>query len=171
TSFLPTERPARDGKVTRFSIPLAEAGNGSSSGIASSRRGGRRKAQASLRVVVDLREFRSVLPNLLHQQGLALVPLVIAVDDYVLTPPTSVERKSLSDLLLSMSSGRLYVQVEAILKHYKVPVLLIKINPDKAVCLLGSGDLTSEMKLTSITSQLTLLTLHFPQLRILWSNQ
>ncbi|CAN0245441.1 unnamed protein product, partial [Ectocarpus fasciculatus] len=59
----------------------------------------------------------------------------------------------------------------AILKHYKVPVLLIEINPDKAVCLLGSEDLTSEMKLTSITLQLTLLTLHFPQLRILWSNQ
>ncbi|CAN0113995.1 unnamed protein product, partial [Ectocarpus fasciculatus] len=37
----------------------------SSSGNASSRRGGRRKAQAPLRVVVDLREFRSVLPNLL----------------------------------------------------------------------------------------------------------
>lgn len=33
----------------------------------SRRAGGRRGAEASLRVVVDLREFRSVLPNLLHQ--------------------------------------------------------------------------------------------------------
>lgn len=40
----------------------------------------------------------------------------------------------------------------------------------QAFCLLGSGELTSEIKLTSITSQLTLLTLHFPQLRILWSK-
>ncbi|CAN0472217.1 unnamed protein product, partial [Hapterophycus canaliculatus] len=54
--------------------------------------------------------------------------------------------------------------------HYKVPVLLIEFNPDKAFCLLGSGDLSSDIKLTSITSQLTLLTLHFPQLRILWSK-
>ncbi|CAN0315473.1 unnamed protein product [Ectocarpus fasciculatus] len=61
-------------------------------------------------------------------------------------------------------------QGEAMLKHYKVPVLLITFNPNKAFCLLGSGDLTSEIKLTSITSQLTLLTLHFPQLRILWSK-
>ncbi|CAN0329607.1 unnamed protein product, partial [Ectocarpus fasciculatus] len=67
TSFLPAERTARDGKVTRLSTPLAEAGKGSSSGNASSRSGGRRKAQAPLRVVVDLRELRSVLPNLLHQ--------------------------------------------------------------------------------------------------------
>lgn len=37
-------------------------------GAASSRRaGGRRVGEVSLRVVVDLREFRSVLPNLLHQ--------------------------------------------------------------------------------------------------------
>lgn len=43
-------------------------------------------------------------------------------------------------------------------------------HPVKAFCLLGSGELTSEIKLTSITSQLTLLTLHFPQLRILWSK-
>ncbi|CAN0036242.1 unnamed protein product [Ectocarpus fasciculatus] len=52
TSFLPAERTARDGNVTRLSTPLAEAGKRSSSGNASSRRGGRRKAQAPLRVVV-----------------------------------------------------------------------------------------------------------------------
>ncbi|CAN0368716.1 unnamed protein product, partial [Ectocarpus fasciculatus] len=38
TSFLPAERTARDGKVTRLSTPLAEAGKRSSSGNASSRR-------------------------------------------------------------------------------------------------------------------------------------
>ncbi|CAN0585592.1 unnamed protein product, partial [Ectocarpus sp. 12 AP-2014] len=65
------------------------------------------------------------------QQGFELVPLVIAVGDYVLTPQICVERKSLSDLFQSMSSGRLYNQVEAMLKHYKVPVLLIEFNPDK----------------------------------------
>ncbi|CAN0423688.1 unnamed protein product, partial [Ectocarpus fasciculatus] len=37
TSFLPAGRTARDGKVTRLSTPLAEAGKGSSSGNASSR--------------------------------------------------------------------------------------------------------------------------------------
>ncbi|CAM9334858.1 unnamed protein product [Choristocarpus tenellus] len=69
-----------------------------------------------------------------------------------------------------MSSGRLFNQVEAMLKHYKVPTLLIEFNPDKAFFLLQSGELSSDIKLTSITSQLTLLTMHFPQLRILWSR-
>ncbi|CAN0063582.1 unnamed protein product, partial [Ectocarpus fasciculatus] len=70
-------------------------------------------------------------PPPVFQQGFELVPLVIAVGDYVLTPQICVERKSLSDLFQSMSSGRLYNQVEAMLKHYKVPVLLIEFNPDK----------------------------------------
>lgn len=46
------------------------------------------------------------------QKGFELVPLVIAVGDYVLTPEICVERKSLSDLFQSMSSGRLYNQVD-----------------------------------------------------------
>lgn len=44
------------------------------------------------------------------QQGFALVPLVITIGDYVLTPEICVERKSLSDLFQSMPSGRLYNQ-------------------------------------------------------------
>lgn len=48
------------------------------------------------------------------QQGFALIPLVIAVGDYVLTPEICVERKSLSDLFQSMPSGRLYNQARLI---------------------------------------------------------
>lgn len=48
------------------------------------------------------------------QQGFELVPLVISVGDYVLTPQICVERKSLSDLFQSMSSGRLYNQVRCL---------------------------------------------------------
>ena len=48
------------------------------------------------------------------QEGFALVPLVIAVGDYVLTPEICVERKSLSDLFQSMPSGRLYNQARLI---------------------------------------------------------
>ncbi|CAN0470588.1 unnamed protein product [Laminaria digitata] len=50
----------------------------------------------------------------LYQQGFELVPLVIAVGDYVLTPEICVERKSLCDLFQSMPSGRLYNQASII---------------------------------------------------------
>lgn len=68
---LPTEqRSARDGRITKLSAPLSESmgrGDAAARSSSSRRAGGRRVGEASLRVVVDLREFRSVLPNLLHQ--------------------------------------------------------------------------------------------------------
>uniref|UniRef100_A0A1I8JLS6 ERCC4 domain-containing protein n=1 Tax=Macrostomum lignano TaxID=282301 RepID=A0A1I8JLS6_9PLAT len=61
-------------------------------------------------VIVDVREFRSELPCLLHRRGITILPVTIDVGDYVLTPDICVERKSVSDLIGSLNSGRLYNQ-------------------------------------------------------------
>lgn len=63
------------------------------------------------RVVVDVREFRSSLPSLLHEAGIDIIPATLEVGDFVLTPEIVVERKSVSDLFGSFASGRLYTQV------------------------------------------------------------
>jgi len=63
-------------------------------------------------VAVDVREFRSALPQILHSGGLRLAPVTLIVGDFVLTPDICVERKSLSDLLGSFTSGRLFTQME-----------------------------------------------------------
>lgn len=60
-----------------------------------------------VKVLVDMREFRSSLPNLLDKANHIVVPLTLTVGDYILTPDICVERKSLSDLVQSFSSGRL----------------------------------------------------------------
>lgn len=66
----------------------------------------------NFRIHGDASDLSTLLSRLVtSQQGFELVPLVIAVGDYVLTPEICVERKSLSDLFQSMSSGRLYNQV------------------------------------------------------------
>ena len=56
---------------------------------------------------MDMREFRSTLPSLLHASGLLVIPATLTVGDYVLTPDICVERKSLADLISSFNSGRL----------------------------------------------------------------
>ncbi len=66
---------------------------------------------ATVQVIVDLREFRSSLPSLLHERCLELVPVTLLVGDYVLSPEICIERKSIPDLIGSLSSGRLYKQV------------------------------------------------------------
>ena len=58
-------------------------------------------------VIVDMREFRSSLPSLLHAASLQIVPVTLTVGDYILTPDICVERKSIPDLVSSFNSGRL----------------------------------------------------------------
>lgn len=143
-------------------------------------------------VVVDVREFRSALPSLLHGNNMIVVPVQLTVGDYILTPDICVERKSVQDLLQSLKNGRLYNQAETMLQHYKTPLLLIEFDQDKAFTFdafttgnirTESGFSTTGAATTSSSSSminssnaksaqhlLVLLTLAFPRLKIIWSS-
>jgi DNA excision repair protein ERCC-4 len=69
--------------------------------------GGKHARSDPPKVIVDVREFRSSLPSLLHAAGFIVVPLTLTIGDYVITPEMVVERKSLPDLIQSFNSGRL----------------------------------------------------------------
>jgi DNA excision repair protein ERCC-4 len=135
------------------------------------RTGGRAKAhRAGVKVVVDVREFRSALPSMLHKEGLLVLPVTLEIGDYILSPEICVERKSISDLFGSLNSGRLFNQAESMRRFYKTPVLLIEFTQGKAFSLQDVSELGSEITATNIVSKLTLLILHYPSLRILWSR-
>lgn len=121
-------------------------------------------------IAVDVREFRSSLPSILHQGGMRLAPVTLTVGDFVLSNVHCIERKSISDLFGSFASGRLYTQSEAMSKHYKCPCLLIEFDPAKSFSLQNSNELGADIKTDSVCSKMTLLTIHFPRLRILWSR-
>ena len=57
------------------------------------------------------------------------------VGDYILTPEICVERKSISDLIGSLASGRLFNQAMSMTRYYKNPVLLIEFDPKKSFSL------------------------------------
>eukprot|EP01052_Picozoa_sp_SAG31_P035117 SAG31_NODE_4197_length_3483_cov_1.755319_5_plen_115_part_00 len=84
---------------------------------------------------MDTREFRAVLPSVLHQRGLELLPVTLEVGDYVLSPDIVVERKSVPDLIGSFASGRLYTQVDAMCRYYKNAVLLVEFDETKPFTL------------------------------------
>lgn len=144
-------------------------------------------------VVVDLREFRSALPSLLHGSNMVIMPGVLTVGDYVLTPDICVERKSVQDLISSLRNGRLYSQAESMLQHYKNPLLLIEFDQNKSFTfdafstgpsfMTESGFSSTGSAITSSSSALAnpsnpkslqhllvLLTLAFPRLKIIWSS-
>ena len=119
-------------------------------------------------VIVDMREFRSALPSMLHHQGIKVEPTTLEVGDYVLSPEIVVERKSIPDLFGSFNSGRLYTQAEAMCRWYKRSHLLIEFDETKPFSLVAAaGD--SLQSHASIIAKLVLLTLHFPSLKLLWS--
>lgn len=115
-------------------------------------------------------EFRSSLPSILHQGGMRLAPVTLTVGDFVLSNIHCVERKSISDLYGSFNSGRLRDQARAMVKYYKIPILLIEFDPEKNFALQNSNELGGEIRIDSITSKLAILTMEFPTLRILWSR-
>ncbi|CAH0391346.1 unnamed protein product [Bemisia tabaci] len=135
----------------------------------SSRRGGVQPEAKTPTVIVDMREFRSELPSLLHKRGIDIDPVTLQVGDYILSPEMCVERKSISDLIGSLQKGRLYQQALAMTRYYTKPMLLIEFDPKKPFALQGHYYLSKDITSNDITSKLQLLTLHFPKLRLVWS--
>lgn len=132
--------------------------------------GGRRETEREMQVIVDMREFMSTLPNVLHQKGMRIIPVTLEVGDYILSPLICVERKSIQDLFGSFASGRLYHQVEMMSRYYRIPVLLIEFSQDKSFSFLSASEIGDDVTPNSIISKLSLLVLHFPRLRIIWSR-
>ncbi|KAK5663216.1 hypothetical protein OQA88_6634 [Cercophora sp. LCS_1] len=141
--------------------------------------GGRLAATAQPpRVVVDVREFRSSLPSLLHGRNMVIVPCMLTVGDYILSPSICIERKSVSDLISSFKDGRLYAQAETMFQHYKSPMLLIEFDQNKSFTLEPFADFSGSLSSVSaanagandLQSKIVLLTLAFPKLRIIWSS-
>jgi len=131
--------------------------------------GGEVGAKVQPKVIVDMREFRSLLPSLLHKRGIDVEPVTLEVGDYILTPEICVERKSISDLIGSLNSGRLYNQAVAMTRFYTRPMLLIEFDQNKPFALQGKYYLSRDIQSSDLVARLQLLTIHFPKLRILWS--
>jgi ERCC4-type nuclease len=80
------------------------------------------------RIVVDERERKSGIPDLLRQAGAIIDFAQLKVGDYVVSPETAVERKTMQDLLNSIYDGRLFVQCSQLNEHYVKPVLIVEGN-------------------------------------------
>ncbi|KAL5728438.1 DNA repair endonuclease uvh1 [Ranunculus cassubicifolius] len=111
--------------------------------------GGRKQLDKEMQVIVDMREFMSSLPNVLHMKGMKIIPVTLEVGDYILSPLICVERKSIMDLYQSFASGRLYHQVEMMSRYYQIPVLLIEFLQDKSFSFQSASDIGDDVTPTT----------------------
>lgn len=140
-----------------------------------------RTGDEEMMVIVDVREFRSSLPNLLYRVGIKVVPCMITVGDYIISPKICVERKAIPDLISSFKSGRLYVQCEQMFRHYEIPTLLIEFDENQSFSfepfselrnykINATNPVATKLMQQEIQSKLIMLLIAFPKLKIIWSS-
>ncbi|MBC8516074.1 MAG: heavy metal resistance protein CzcA [Nitrosopumilus sp.] len=85
----------------------------------------------NLRIVVDERERKSGIPDLLKSIGLNIEMKTLPIGDYIVAPETIVERKSIRDLMASVFDGRLFDQCTRLKEHFDNPIVLMEGNVDE----------------------------------------
>ena len=85
----------------------------------------------NLRIIVDERERKSGIPDLLKSVGLNIEMKTLPIGDYIVAPETIVERKSIRDLMASIFDGRLFDQCSRLKEHFEHPIVLVEGNIDE----------------------------------------
>ena len=84
-----------------------------------------------LRMVVDERERKSGIPDLLKEVGVKVELKNLPIGDYIVASETVVERKSVYDFISSVFDGRLFDQCNRLKEHYENPAIIIEGNIDE----------------------------------------
>ena len=84
-----------------------------------------------LRIIVDERERKSGIPDLLRATGINIELKTLPIGDYIVAPETVVERKSIHDLVSSIFDGRLFDQCNRLKEQFQFPIILIEGNLDE----------------------------------------
>ena len=86
---------------------------------------------SSLRIIIDDRERKSGIPELIKKIGINVEIKTLLVGDYIVSPETVVERKSIQDFMSSIFDGRLFVQCNRLKQNFQFPIILLEGNVDE----------------------------------------
>jgi DNA excision repair protein ERCC-4 len=84
-----------------------------------------------LRMVVDERERKSGIPDLLKEVGVKVELTNLPIGDYIVASETVVERKSVYDFISSVFDGRLFDQCNRLKENYENPSIVIEGDIDE----------------------------------------
>ncbi len=85
----------------------------------------------SLRIIIDERERKSGIPELLKKVGVNVEIKTLPIGDYIVAPETVVERKSIKEFMSSIFDGRLFDQCNRLKEHFQFPIILIEGDVDE----------------------------------------
>ncbi|MDE1826529.1 MAG: heavy metal resistance protein CzcA [Thaumarchaeota archaeon] len=84
-----------------------------------------------MRMVIDEREKKSGIPDLLKEIGVKVEMKNIPIGDYIVASETVVERKSVHDFISSVFDGRLFDQCNRLKEHFEHPAIIIEGDIDE----------------------------------------
>ena len=82
-------------------------------------------------MVVDERERKSGIPDLLKEVGVKVEMTNLPIGDYIVASETVIERKSVNDFISSVFDGRLFDQCGRLREHFVHPAIIIEGNIDE----------------------------------------
>jgi len=85
----------------------------------------------NLRIIIDKREIKSGIPELLKSVGIKTEVKTIPIGDYIVAPETIVERKTIHDFVSSVFDGRLFDQCNRLKEHFQFPIILLEGSVDQ----------------------------------------
>ena len=83
------------------------------------------------RIVIDDRERKSGIPELIKKIGINVEIKTLQVGDYIVSPETVVERKSIQDFMSSIFDGTLFDQCNRLKENFQFPIILLEGNVDE----------------------------------------
>ena len=86
---------------------------------------------SNLRIIIDDREQKSGIPELIKKVGINVEIKTLLVGDYIVSPETVVERKSIQDFMSSIFDGRLFNQCNRLKENFQFPIILLEGNVDE----------------------------------------
>jgi len=86
---------------------------------------------SSLRIVIDDRERKSGIPELIKKIGINVEIKTLPIGDYIVSHETVVERKSIQDFMSSIFDGRLFDQCNRLTQNFQFPIILLEGNVDE----------------------------------------
>jgi DNA excision repair protein ERCC-4 len=84
-----------------------------------------------MRMVIDEREKKSGIPDLLKKIGVKVEMKNLPIGDYIVASETVVERKSVHDFISSVFDGRLFDQCNRLKEHFEHPSIIIEGDIDE----------------------------------------
>ncbi len=84
------------------------------------------KSNGNIEVMVDNREFKSLVVRELTKMNVTIIPKQLPFGDYIISERICVERKLVADFLQSLIDGRLFTQLKNMKNEYLRPVMILE---------------------------------------------